>query len=136
MAKETKQSEQDTLNQALETMTRMQEQMDSDRAAFKAELDAFREENKELKREATKTVQDSVDALAAMRNKIDHANQKMFDNRMAESKERCKHPLSRDEREQWRELERRATTSGFEEQPSPAEMTMLGEYRIRAKIGG
>lgn len=125
----------DMLQEALAGIRLLKEQMEIDRAAFKAELDDFRAENTQLKREATKTVQDSVDALAAMRNKVDQANSAMFEKRKAESAERCKEPLSEYEREAWRELERRAKTYGFDDQPSPAEMATLGEYRIRAKIG-
>ena len=128
-------SSEGMLQEALEGIKLLNEQMEIDRAAFKAELDDFRAENTQLKREATKTVQDSVDALAAMRNRVDQANAAMFDKRKAESAERCKEPLSETEREAWRDLERRAKTHGFDEQPSPAEMTTLGEYRIRAKIG-
>lgn len=134
MAKDNKKTTEELLQGALEDIAVLMKKADEDRAAFKAELAKWGVENKELKREATKTVQDSVDALAAMRNKIDHANQAMFDKRIAESKKRCKKPLSDAEREEWRDLERRAKTPGMEEQPSPAEMSRLGEYRIRAKI--
>ncbi len=133
MAKE-KKSTEDMLEQAVKGIAWLKEQAEIDRAAFKAELDDFRTENTQLKREATKTVQDSIDALTSMRNKIDAANQAMFEKRRRESAKRCKAPLSEPEREAWRELERRATTHGFDEQPSAGEMVTLGEYRIRAKL--
>lgn len=134
MAEKKEKTTEQLLAEAMAAITSMQKQMQANAEALEAKVSEMRAENIAAKKEATKAVQDSVDALTAMQNKVDSMNAQDLRKRTAERNARCKKPLSDTEREAWRELERRAKTTGFEEQPGPAEMVQLGEYRIRAKI--